>query len=427
VNTGTLRFHLDAGVGVTTSGGLVTHWADQSGNNNHFEQTAAGSRPALVGAGLNGLPSVLFTSDRLDAVGTGLNSGTALPITMFIVTSVTNNPFAAFDSAPGNANVFRYSAFNGVNPNNPTFAVELHDANPFVSAVVDPTGSVVSTQGFLNANLGGTRTLNNRVISDATLQSMGGHSGSTAQAIFSNPDIGTINGGGNGFYNGSISEILYYQGQLSVPDRFAVEQYLRGKYGVAGTLTGTQQLPNPTITAASNAFGAGNAFSGTFDVNLALDGNPNTDYASAGQAANTFIDFNFIEPTLISRVDYLDRQSSGVTNGQGGGGVLDNVTSFNLIFSQDATFGNGDDFIVPVLSPTIGLDQVVINGGAGFTAQFLRFDVTGVTPGASINQGAAEFSFFTNVAAVPEPASIALWSLLGCACLGTIAWRRRSK
>jgi hypothetical protein len=50
---------LDAGAGVTTSGGAVTAWADQSGNGR--DGTPHGS-PTLTAGAINGLPAVTFAS-----------------------------------------------------------------------------------------------------------------------------------------------------------------------------------------------------------------------------------------------------------------------------------------------------------------------------------------------------------------------------
>ncbi len=419
VGSGTLKFHLDAGVGVTTSGGLVTQWNDQSGGGNHFVQANLAQSPALT-VGLNGLPTINFTSDRLDAIaGHTLNNANALDFTIFAVTSGNTNPFALFDSRPGQANVFRYAAFSGANPSNPGNAVELWDSTPFISFTTNTNGSIISTQ----ASLAPTRVLDNRVFGGASVSAKGAFSASTAQIGFAEPDIGTINGGGNGFYSGNISEMIYYQGRLSVQDQFNVENYLRAKYNVNPiALDVPQLLPNPAIVAASTAFGAADAFGGTFFVHNVLDGNPLTDYASNGQGTNTFIDFDFGGSTLITQVNYTDRMTSGVPQGTGPGGPADNVTSFDLIFSDDAIFGNGDDRLVSVLSPGFAnTDIIAINGGRGFSARFVRWDVTGIS-GPANNNGAGEIQFFSTLFSIPEPGTLSLLGMAGLALLR----RRRS-
>ena len=52
--------YLDANVGVTESAGLVSAWADQSGNNNDFTQVTGSLQPEYQATGLNSLPSVYF-------------------------------------------------------------------------------------------------------------------------------------------------------------------------------------------------------------------------------------------------------------------------------------------------------------------------------------------------------------------------------
>jgi len=52
--------YLDANVGVTESAGLVSAWADQSGNNNDFTQVTGSLQPEYQATGLNSLPSIYF-------------------------------------------------------------------------------------------------------------------------------------------------------------------------------------------------------------------------------------------------------------------------------------------------------------------------------------------------------------------------------
>lgn len=178
-----------------------------------------------------------------------------------------------------------------------------------------------------------------------------------------------------------------------------------------GVLHAQTQLPNPTITNSSPAFPG-------FGVNFAIDGNLNTDYASNGAGTSTFIDFDFGAPTSITRVDWTDRRTSGGANGTASNGPNDNVTQFDLIFSQNTTFGDGDDVIQTVLSPACCDSQTIaINGGTGYTAQYLRYQVRAIS-GATTNDGAAEFAFFGT--SIPALGPVALALLAGA--LIAVAW-----
>jgi hypothetical protein len=160
-------------------------------------------------------------------------------------------------------------------------------------------------------------------------------------------------------------------------------------------------LPNPTIIASAPAFPE-------FEVGFALDNNFTTDYASFGEGVNTFIDFDFGSPVLISQVNYTDRVTSGAGQGDPAGGEFDNVTDFDLIFSSDSEFLTPPDTTVSVPSPGFAnTDIVLINGGAGIIARYLRWDVTSTS---GDNPGSAEFQFFTST---PEPSNLLGYIALG--------------
>jgi hypothetical protein len=163
------------------------------------------------------------------------------------------------------------------------------------------------------------------------------------------------------------------------------------------------ELPDPTIIASAPAFP-------TYDASFFLDDSFAFDYASQGQGANTFVDFDFGVARLISEVLYTDRTTSGGPNGVGtlgGGGGSDNVQAYNLIFDDAPNFAT-PLFTQSVLSPGFSNTDppVLVNGGAGIFARYVRFDVT-TTNG--LNVGGSEIQFFT----VPEPTTLALVAFLG--------------
>ena len=200
-------------------------------------------------------------------------------------------------------------------------------------------------------------------------------------------------------------------------------QHVRVQVSGAGGNVGAGEIQffapsDPGLQLAPTLIGSAPAFSGAFAASLAIDGNPFTDYASAGQGVNTFLDFDFGQRTLITEVEYFDRQSSGVPQGSGGGGSADNVQLFNLIFSQDSIFGNQDDIIAQYQSPNAADSlQLLINNGEGINARYVRWDVIS---GAGGNLGVGELRFFTGPI-IPEPATAAL----ALVSLPLLARRRR--
>ncbi len=164
------------------------------------------------------------------------------------------------------------------------------------------------------------------------------------------------------------------------------------------------ELPDPTIIANFTAYSG-------YGVNFFLQEPENLlwDYASNGGGANTYVDFDFGSPTWITQVLYTDRTSAGGANGSNSRGADDNVMAYNLLFSNLA------DFSVVIHTESVSSPNyantdppVIVNGGLGVTARYVRFDVTS-TNGA--NPGGAEIQFFTESANVPEPTTLALLGL----------------
>jgi Concanavalin A-like lectin/glucanases superfamily len=75
----TLRLWLDASVAgsLTQSGGLVSAWADRSGNGNNATQATSGSQPTYNATAQNGLGGVVFTGAQVLDLPTGIADLTA--------------------------------------------------------------------------------------------------------------------------------------------------------------------------------------------------------------------------------------------------------------------------------------------------------------------------------------------------------------
>src|SRR4030095_11621796 len=89
----------------------------------------------------------------------------------------------------------------------------------------------------------------------------------------------------------------------------------------AAPLLHAEVLVNPTITSSAPAF------NGSFSVDRIFDGEKTSEYASQGQGANTFIEFDFGAPITMDAFALVNRP-------------VDSVDSYDLIFSNSPDFSN---------------------------------------------------------------------------------------
>ena len=100
-----LSLWVSADAGVTESGGIVTGWADQSGNANNLGNVSG--NPTLVTNLINGLPAIDFrTSGRLR--GTNLTASTIYAVVRTRSTSLGSSDSAVVEATGGSL----YSALN---------------------------------------------------------------------------------------------------------------------------------------------------------------------------------------------------------------------------------------------------------------------------------------------------------------------------
>jgi hypothetical protein len=147
-------------------------------------------------------------------------------------------------------------------------------------------------------------------------------------------------------------------------------------------------------------FAATNALDGIIGRISALTAGADwPEYASAGLAAGAFVDFDLGAILPIGGFDWFDRPANP-----------DRVLGFDMIFSQDAIFGNVDDITRPYLNSAMALGDEF----APILARYVRYDVTAA---AGANTGLSEMIFYQ----VPEPSSLAVTLLAA----GAVALRRR--
>lgn len=119
-------------------------------------------------------------------------------------------------------------------------------------------------------------------------------------------DVDTLGGVGGGFNNTGAMEIYF----LATP-------------------AGMSLIDGVTVAASAPAFGD---FSASATVNGQIGRGTVSEYASAGLGAGTFVDFNLGSVQTVGGFDFFDRLAAS-----------DQVSSFDMIFSTNDVFGDGDD------------------------------------------------------------------------------------
>lgn len=146
-------------------------------------------------------------------------------------------------------------------------------------------------------------------------------------------------------------------------------------------------LANPVVTGSAPAFDVPYIAANLFD------GNRDTDYASQGQGANTFVDMDFGTAVTMDRFFLITRLNP-----------VDVVGTAHLILSNNADFSSPLATIVINPSGQNGAGPIV--SFAATTARYARWDVVTST-GASQNLGGIEMRFLNAPAgSFPVSASV---------------------
>ncbi len=145
---------------------------------------------------------------------------------------------------------------------------------------------------------------------------------------------------------------------------------------------GSARIAGVTVVYAATPFNADyaavNAVNGVVGRSTVLPAG--IEYAAAGLGVDTFLDFDLGRPERLAAFEFIDRL-----------GYVDHVDGFDLILSQDATFGNGDD--VKRSYATAGSLMHADHFPSSILCRYVRFDVTSLIS-TSPNAGASEFIFY---------------------------------
>jgi hypothetical protein len=228
-NLSGLSIWLKADAGVTTSGSNVTAWADQSGNGNN----AVGSEtlPTLQSNAINGYPAIRLNNTGLNTSKfTVSNNFNLKNSSVFVVVKQLNldNAFARALSLPGSNN--DYDSDDGLafvfNNTVPQLQVESNSNNAVIENLV--ANNVFASVSYKIDNSGNISVFYNGA-SEGTAQNANMTSQNSGGSLY----IGqtSINITTEGLY-GDIAEIIFYNSNLTTPQRQQVEAYLNAKYAI---------------------------------------------------------------------------------------------------------------------------------------------------------------------------------------------------
>jgi hypothetical protein len=215
-----LVYHLDAGVGVTSSGGFVSTWNDANGNGQSFTQATAVKQPAFISGAstgnINGLPVIRFDGDLTGNTGgvapnaDELINSTATTVQTIIVVNRTlqhRNLDGMWGLNDGDLGVRRQSATDWQHPGN---------SNTFSNG-----GSM-----YVNGTAGTAASLNTAGILTAVRGSSTSFSGTSIGDYFFNSSVSPRS------WNGDIAEMAVFNRALTTAEQQSIESYLGSKYNI---------------------------------------------------------------------------------------------------------------------------------------------------------------------------------------------------
>lgn len=205
----------------------VSSWIDQSGNPNTVTQATGSKMPLFQTSGLNGKNSLKFTASNLQELSTNVGVGLA-GINFSIIAAAqpttlgTDKSIVSIGSTCGNDKVL------GVDTSNFLFGgmcnIIYLNSTTFPITTMPNIFSQTYQHGG-GANLGNLYQSGNLISSQI--------SSATAFAGLTELAVGKRYSSGAAYWDGQISEVLFFDVSLSNADRELIECYLSTKYGLA--------------------------------------------------------------------------------------------------------------------------------------------------------------------------------------------------
>lgn len=228
---------LRADLGITTVGGLVSNWADQSGNGHHATQSVAGSRPTYMTSGGVGNGPYVFSDSVsatpwLDMTGAaGVGSSTSTGWTVAIVQTchtITGAPGTFWSTlaatVPADGTTMQWRRDSGNRASNVMLSVT--PANTFITVVtpdMNPVDTWIAT--VMTMSSGRVRTI--RAYGDGT-----SGSNTDTKSTNTNIELGTgrlFRDGGTYYQNLGIQEVIMIDRDITAAELTNLQTYFRSR------------------------------------------------------------------------------------------------------------------------------------------------------------------------------------------------------
>lgn len=227
---------LRADLGVTTAGGSVSAWSDQSGSSNNAAQGTGGNQPTNPLDVGDGLPGILFdgTNDQLDITDSaGFASTTTFSVATWArmaATFPTNGTIIGQWSSTATSQKFRMYVATGGN-----LVVEVTSGSSVSTATV-ATALSASTWYHLSFvyNGGGSGNTDRLKVYINAVQQTPTYTNSAVPSSVNNP-TGVVTIGSSGvastFFNGHVSEVVHVNGTALTQDQLTTLYFYRPRWG----------------------------------------------------------------------------------------------------------------------------------------------------------------------------------------------------
>ncbi len=247
-----LMLWLRSDVGVTSSGGAVSSWADQSGNSNDATQSTGALKPNLTAGAANTaiLPAISFDgSSQYLNLPTGFSNLSAGASVFAVIKPssgvATGTPVTVGNTSNSDALIARTVGANAA----------LFAFNSSTSSSVTTSSNPLSTSNFqvfeatfTNGASSGTGV--GKVYVNGNLEATATNLVQNLNNTSRSSNFVGVGSGLTNYFPGDICEILVFSSPLSDSQRHSLESYFLSKFSVGATPT----LDPPTISPSSGVF-----------------------------------------------------------------------------------------------------------------------------------------------------------------------------